>query len=153
VCAESKLWMRPCTPRPASNSGVTLMELLCVFMIITILGGLLLGAVNRALRRARAMQWSQDAPVFLDATVARLKARFEGSVDFPPVTLSWLETNNVLDGSHLGFLRDRRVTFYPFSGVDPDDHVVIHVRIEPGFLVEAGSLTAVKADITKRSEE
>jgi hypothetical protein len=47
------------------------------------------------------------------------------------------------------FLRDRRVTFFPFAGSDPDDKIVILVRLESGFLTEAGTLTDTKGAITK----
>jgi hypothetical protein len=63
-----------------------------------------------------------------------------------------LEVGNLLDSSLLRFLKDRRVTFFPFAGADPDEQVVIRVRLEPGFLVEAGHLTATKGEITKLPE-
>jgi len=129
-----------------------MLELLCVIALITILAGLLLGPVSRALRRARAMQWGQDAPVLLEATVKRLQTHFQGKKDFPPVTLAALAGGNLLEPSQLQFLKDRRVTFLPFAGNDPDEQVVIHVRLERGFLTEAGWLSASKGDITKPRE-
>ncbi len=134
------------------STGVTMLELLCVIALITILAGLLLGPVNRALRRARAMEWGQDAPVLLQAVVTRLQKHFQGRKDFPPVTLAALEGGGLLEPSQLQFLKDRRVTFTPFAGTDPDEQVVIHVRLERGFLTEAGWLTASKGDITKPRE-
>jgi len=134
------------------SAGFTLLELLCVIALITILAGLLLGPVSRALRRARAMKWGHEAPVLLDSTVRQLKQHFQGKTGFPPVTLRALETAGLLEPSQCRFLKDRRVTYYPFAGADPDGQVVIEVRLERGFLTEAGELTATKGDITKPPE-
>jgi prepilin-type N-terminal cleavage/methylation domain-containing protein len=131
------------------SAGVTLLEVLCSIVLITILAALLLGPVSRALRRARAMKWGDQAPVLLESTVSQLKKCFQGKTDFPPVTLAALEVGSLLEPSQLQFLKDRRVTFVPFAGADPDEQVVIKVRLEPGFLVEAGQLTATKGEITK----
>jgi prepilin-type N-terminal cleavage/methylation domain-containing protein len=131
------------------SAGVTMLELLCVIALITILAGLLLGPVSQALRRARAMKWGYEAPALLESTVSQLRKHFQGKKDFPPVTLASLETGSLLDPSQLRFLKDRRVTFVPFAGADPDEQVVIEVRLGSGFLVEAGQLTATKGEITK----
>lgn len=143
--------MKPTIVRTGS-AGVTLIELLCVFALITILAGLLLGPVSRALRNARAMQWGDQAPALLASTVSQLKTHFQGRSNFAPVTLTAVETGRLLDPSQLRFLKDRRVTFIPFAGTDPDDQIVILVRLERGFLVEAGQLTATKGDITNPPE-
>jgi hypothetical protein len=129
-----------------------MLELVCVIGLITILAGLLLGPVSRALRRARAMKWGEDAPLLLEATVQRLRTVFQGRTDFPTVTLESLEVGNLLEASQVRFLKDRRVTFIPFAGVDPDELVVIEVKLERGFLVEAGHLTTTKGEITKPPE-
>lgn len=141
-----------CGGRSRGPAGVTLPELLCVILLITILAGLLLGPVSRALRRARAMKWGQEAPILLQGTVDQLRSRFQGKTDFPKVTLVSLEAGGLLDSTSLTFLKDRRVTFLPFAGADPDPQVVIEVKLESGFLVEAGRLTATKGEITRSPE-
>ncbi len=134
------------------RTGFTLLELLCVIAIITILAGLLLGPVSRALQKARAMKWGNEAPVLLDATVTELRRHFRGMRDFPPVTLELLETGRLLEEAQLRFLKDRRVRFFPFTGADADDRVVIEVRIDAGVLVAAGTLRATKGEITRPPE-
>ncbi len=134
------------------TAGFTLIELLCTIALIMILAGLLLGPVSRALHRARAMKWGNEAPVLLDATVSQLRRHFQGQTGFPPVTLTILENAHLVDPAQLRFLKDRRVTYTAFAGSDPDGLVVILVRLEPGFLTEAGELTATKGDITKPPE-
>jgi len=123
-----------------------------VIGLISILAGLLLGPVGRALKRARAMQWAEDASRLLDSTVEQLRTHFQGQTDFPLVTVEMLEAREILDPSRVRFLKDRRVTYQPFSGDDPDDKIVILVLIEPGFLTDAGTLVATKARITKPPE-
>ena len=135
--------------RQRARAGVTLLEILCAIAIIGILAGLLLGPVARALKRARAMQWAEDAGARLESTVQQLQKHFRGLDDFPLVTLDQLENQGMLGPYEIRFLKDRRVTFHPFAGSDPDDQVVILVRIEPGFLTEAGVLIETKERITK----
>jgi len=129
--------------------GFTLIELLCVMTIITVLAGLVLGPTSRALRKARAMKWANEAPVQLRLTVAQLQTHFQGKPTFPPVTLPYLETNGLLAPAQIRFLKDRRVTFIPFAGSDPDEKVVISVQLEKGFLTEGGVLIETKGQITK----
>ena len=56
---------------------------------------------------------------------------------------------SALDSSLLRFLKDRRVTFFPFAGADPDEQVVIDVRLARGLLVEGGHLTATQGEMTQ----
>jgi hypothetical protein len=130
-------------------AGVTLIELLCVFALITILASLLLGPVSHALRRARAMKWAEDAEHLLHTTVTKLRTHFAGQQGFPEITLAFLETSGILDAQHVRFLKDRRVVFTPFAGGDSEEKVVIWVKLESGFLTTAGSLTTTKGEITK----
>ena len=147
--------MTLCIPK-RNRLGLSLVELLCVIGIITVLAGLLLGPVARAMHRAQAMKWAESAQVQLQAIVHQLRAHFRGRQDFPSVTLEQLEAGHLLDSSMLSFLKDRRVSFIPFSGSDPDDQVVILVKIESGFLTkfftDTGFLTETKGSLTKPPE-
>lgn len=149
--AGSKLQMkRPETHR--HTVGVTLLELLCVIAVITILAGMLLGPVSRIMQKSWAMKWSEDGTDLLDTVVERLRQHYQGREDFPQVTLTTLEAGGLLDSAQLRFLKDRRVTFFPFAGTDPDEQVVIAVRFEAGFLVDRHLKTASKGDICRSPE-
>lgn len=117
--------------------------------IIALLSGLLLGPVARAMRRARAMKWGDEAPPKLHLVVQQLRAHFQGQKTFSRVSLEQLEIDQLVDSSLIAFLKDRRVSFIPFQGSDPDDQVVIVVKIESGFLTTAQVLTENKGAITK----
>jgi len=129
------------------TAGVTLLELLCVIAVITILAGMLLGPVSRVMQKSWAMKWSNEGTAALHSVVKRLRQHYQGREDFPQVTLSTLEAGGLLDSTQLRFLKDRRVTFFPFAGTDPDEHVVIEVRFDAGFLVERHLEIATKGEI------
>ncbi len=134
--------------RPVRPAGVTLIELLCVMAIIAVLATMLLGPAGRALGKARALQWNNRAEALTGEISDRLRAVFAGQKEFRRVTLAELERDGVIFKSQAGFLRDSRVTFTPFAGNDPDDLVVIVVRLKPGFLGGGGILTVSKDDVT-----
>jgi type II secretory pathway pseudopilin PulG len=129
-----------------------LIELLCVIAIILVLAGLVLGPAARALHRVRADKWGEDSAVRLQTTVEQLQKHFQGKRDFAPVTLERIETEHLVGPAELDFLKDRRVTFIPFAGFDPDEKVVIRVELERGYLTESGLQTETKGAITSLPE-
>jgi prepilin-type N-terminal cleavage/methylation domain-containing protein len=143
--------MKPCGRRPI-RAGLTLIELLCVIAIILVLAGLVLGPAGRALQRVRADKWGEDSSVRLQATVEQLRKHFQGRQDFAPVTLESIEAGRLVGPLELDFLKDHRVTFIPFAGADPDEQVVIRVKLERGYLTEPGQQTATKGEITEVPE-
>lgn len=136
-------------PRDLPVQGFTLLELLCVMAIITVLASLLLGPACRVLQRVRADQWSEDASTLLRSTVSQLNQHFQGERQFPLVTLERIEAKRLFGPTELRFLKDRRVTFIPFDGSDPDDKIVIRVQLRSGFLTDGGQLTESKEAITR----
>ena len=141
--------MMQCVRNHGKGSGFTLIELLCVMAIITVLVALLMGPASRALQKARAMRWANDAEVQLDLTVEQLQRHYQGKPSFPPVTLADLEARGLLGPVQIEFLKDPRVTFTPFSSADPDEKIVICVQLQKGFLTGGGVLTATKGWISK----
>lgn len=104
------------------------------------------------LRKVRADQWSDRASEDLRTTVEQLRRHFQGRTDFSVVTYDWIASSNLVGAAQLRFLTDRRVTFFPFTGADPDDTIVIRVRLERGFLMDGGFLTETKGAITTLQE-
>jgi prepilin-type N-terminal cleavage/methylation domain-containing protein len=137
------------THRPRPQHAFTLIELLCVIAIISVLMGLLMGPVCKAMRRARALQWNNQAEIQFYKTAAQLRSHFQGKTKFPEVTLQQLETNNIVNSTQIEFLKDPNVTFSPFSGTDPNDKVIIRVQLKRGFLSDGGTLEETKGRITK----
>jgi prepilin-type N-terminal cleavage/methylation domain-containing protein len=132
--------------------GLTLIELLCVMAIILILTTLDLGPAMRVLQKVRADDWAEKAMSDLQLTVAQLHAHFRGRVEFPEVTLEAIESMRLVQPTQLRFLKDPQVTFIPFAGSDPDEQVVIKVRLRKGFFTDLNQLEATKGEITRPSD-
>ncbi len=135
-------------PRRPATVGVTLIELLCAMAIVALLATLLLGPASKALGKARAMQWADKAGFMTGEISARLNPLFAGQKEFTRVTQEQLESDHLLTPSQVRFLKDKRVTFVPFAGSDPDGMVVIDVTLKAGFLTSAGSIIVTKGEIT-----
>lgn len=135
-----------------SRDALTLIELLCVIAIIMVLAGLLLGPATRALSRLRADQWGEESSARLDSTVEQLRRHFRGRADFPQVTLEEIESKHLVGSQELAFLKDHRVTFFPFAGSDPDNQVVIHIDVRRGYWTDPETRTALKGTITSPPE-
>lgn len=135
-------------PRRPATVGVTLIELHCAMAIVALLATLLLGPASKALGKARAMQWADKAGFMTGEISARLNQLFAGQKEFTRVTLDQLESDHLLTTSQVRFLKDKRVTLFPFAGNDPDGMVVIDGTLKPGFLTSAGSIVVTKGEIT-----
>jgi type II secretory pathway pseudopilin PulG len=120
---------------------------LCVIGIIALLATLLLGPVGRALRNARNLQWADQAGSHAHAVIQQLRNFIGEHQDFPPLTLEALETLNVFPSAEKPFLHDKRVTFIPVAGKDPDEKVFLSVRLESGFLTPAGSMDYTRGEL------
>ena len=131
------------------RNGYTLIELLCVIAIIVVLASMVLGPASRVLQRVRADQWAEQSGTHLQATVDQLQRHFGGKRDFPTVSLQQIASEKLIAPAELSFLKDRRVTFLPFAGSDPDTNLVLIVQIKRGFWTETNLLTATKGDITR----
>lgn len=145
-CVMTRLFRRP------TVAGVTLIELLCAMAIVALLATLLLGPALRALGNARAMQWADKAGFMTGEISTRLNQVFAGQTEFARVTLEKLEGDQLLTSSQVRFLKDKRVTFRPFSGRDPEGMIVIEVALKPGFLTSGGAITVTKEEITRVSK-
>ncbi len=138
--------------RRRAHAGLTLIELLCVIAIILVLAGLVLGVAGHVLNRLRNDEWGNKAETRLQATVEQLQKHFRGRQQFPPVTLQSIQAGGLVGSFELDFLKDRRVTFIPFSSADLDEKVVIRVVIERGFFTEETTETATKGAIASERQ-
>ena len=127
--------------------GVTLIELMCVIAIIAVLATLLLGPAGKALKNARAAQWADQADYKSDSVLSQFRQFLGQRQDFPLLTLESLEGLGVFHSAEQTFLHDRRVTFTPVAGSDPDDKVFLAVRMEPGFLTDGKTLTLTRGQL------
>jgi prepilin-type N-terminal cleavage/methylation domain-containing protein len=106
-------------------SGITLIELLCVMVIISILASLLLPTVARVYSRVRATAEEFDAPEIASLLLAETRGycarthrfRFDSKSDFAekcgmaPKCRSWIHSSST--------------EFVPFSYLDPTNKIVL----------------------------
>jgi len=90
-----------------------------------------------------------EATTDLELTVTQLHTYFRGKVEFPEVTLDAIESMRLLRPAQLQFLKVPQVTFIPFAGSDPDEQVVIKVRLQKGFFTDPSNMEATKGEITR----
>jgi prepilin-type N-terminal cleavage/methylation domain-containing protein len=128
--------------------GVTLIELLCVMVIICILASLLLPTVARAYRRVKAM--SEEGEEGSVAELLRHKVRgycanratyfFDTKVD--------LETKCVLDPKCTEWIDKSATVFTPFNNLDSTNKIVVSFHYGPKFALTddltKGELTIVR---------
>jgi prepilin-type N-terminal cleavage/methylation domain-containing protein len=105
--------------------GVTLIELLCVCLIITILASLLLPAVFRAYRRAKAMQEEFDAPVVFGELLRQTWGYCGAHRVYSFQTRDDLVDKCDLPSKCRSWMRASQTEFIPFTSVDPTNLVVV----------------------------
>lgn len=109
--------------------GVTLIELLCVLVILCILASLLLPAVMRAYARARALdeEWNAGPVIEMLQKESRVycathpdyaftnKYEFADKCCLAPKCRDWIEA--------------RLTEFYPFNSLDPTNKIVLTFHV------------------------
>lgn len=136
-------------PHPVPvRRAFSLIELLCVFAIIGILVGMLLGPAGRALNKARRLKTNTEAPIHVERLTDGMRrfARTHLEYQCPDLEALLLFAN---PGSPTErWLKSQATAFQPFTHHSPDDFPVLSIDISQG-PSHVLRFTLTKRDLTK----
>jgi prepilin-type N-terminal cleavage/methylation domain-containing protein len=135
------------TGRESAARAFSLIELLCVTVVIGILAGLLLTAVTAAYGRVKRMQREFEWPTFVEQIRDRLTTFCERQPIHPALTAQQWHDLGVFDGRIMDFLRSRGVKFHPFASSDATNKIVLEVRYSRETIERL-----LKSDLRRREE-
>ena len=127
----------------------SLIELLCVIVIIGILASLVLGPAAKALSRVRAADWADKAEAKILRIEEQLKKMHGSRLAYPAMTPSELRDAGILNDELVSFLKSSRVDYFPFSSADSTNHVILIVRFPRSFFGGSYQQTLYKADLER----
>ena len=107
--------------------GFSLVELMCVIAIIAIMASLLAGPALRALDKAKALEWEHAN--LTDEFRDSLRKHFGNSPAYPEFSRDALFEAGIVSRNVFEFLKDKRVRYVPFSSRDPDEKIILEVRV------------------------
>jgi len=111
--------------RTERRSAVSLIELLCVVVIILILASLLLGPVLRAYRKVKNFAGETEGSAVVELAVDRLRRFHLIHPTHGSLTADYLHREAIFDSKFMKYVREKKVTFFVFSSSDSDDKLII----------------------------
>jgi prepilin-type N-terminal cleavage/methylation domain-containing protein len=113
------------------NTGVTLIELLCVMAIIAILASLLLPAVFGSYRRVKGLEEEWDAPEIAETLLRETRGYCAAHPQYNFVSKSDFTDKCALAAKCCDWVQASRTEFVPFNYLDPTNLVVLSVHLGP----------------------
>jgi len=113
------------------NTGVTLIELMCVMVIITILASLLLPTVARAYSRVRGFAEEWEAPEVAEMLRKESRGYCAAHPQYNFASKSDFADKCVLAPKCRDWIQAWRTDFVPFNYLDPTNTIVLSVHLGP----------------------
>jgi type II secretory pathway pseudopilin PulG len=123
--APRRFFGHKCPP----GTGVTLVELLCAFAIIAILGSLLLPAIFRAYNRAKGMAEEMEAPQIADLLVRETRSYCSANPQYKFASKSEFADKCGLAPKCCNWVQASTTGFVAFNYLDPTNKIVLAVHI------------------------
>ena len=118
--------MRVLRPHPLGfRFAVTLIEMLCVMLIICILASLVLPTAGRVYRKAKALSEEVEEAEIAERLRREVSRYCLGNSNYQFATKLELDIKCVLDPKTRSWMDDPHTDFVPFTYLDPTNKIVV----------------------------